>query len=87
LHFTVESALSLPEQFAAKENPSPIFVMFSASYDWSMWCKDIPFPKKYEIVRQRGFAPPCKRMQGYVFYKKYAIQIRPHMHFKLGELR
>jgi hypothetical protein len=83
--------LSLPDQFSkgcsSPKDYDPLFVMFSASYDWSMWCKDIPFSKAFEIVRERSFAPPCIRMQGHVFYKKYAIQIRPYMHFKLGELQ
>jgi hypothetical protein len=79
--------LSLPEQYSEKGKPAPLFIMFSASYDWSMWCKDISFNKAFELVRQRSFAPPCKRMQGHVFWKQYAIQIRPYMHFKLGELR
>ena len=75
--------LSLPSLFAG----NPLFIMFSASYDWSMWCKDLYFDKAFELVRQRSFAPPCKPMQGYVFWKQYAIQIRPYMHFKLGEFR
>jgi len=56
--------LSLPEQYYEKGKPDPLFIMFSASYDWSMWCKDIYFDKAFELARQRSFAPPCKRMQG-----------------------
>jgi len=74
--------LSLPELYG-----NAIFVMFSAMYDWTMWLKDIPFSRAYEIVRQRAFKPPCKRMQGYVFWKQYAIQMQPHRRFDLGELR
>lgn len=44
-------------------------------------------PKIFQIVRQRRFEPPCERLQGYTFYKKYAIKIRPHMDIILGELR
>jgi hypothetical protein len=61
--------------------------MFMASYDWSMWLKDTPFGKAFEIARQRGFAPPCRRMRGNVFWKKYTIKVRPFYDFKLSELR
>jgi hypothetical protein len=78
------SCYSLPDHFA---KPQPIFTMFSASYDWSMWCTNLLFAKIFQIVRQRRFEPPCERLQGYTFYKKYAIKIRPHMDIILGELR
>src|ERR1700730_4349255 len=52
-----------------------------------MWLRDIPFHKAYEIARERGFAPPCKRMRGMVFWKKYAIKVRPYNNFQLSELR
>jgi hypothetical protein len=61
--------------------------MFMASYDWSMWLRDTPFGKAFEIARQRGFEPPCKRMRRMVFWKKYAIKVRPFFDFKLSELR
>jgi hypothetical protein len=84
-----EFLLSLPERFpneADLSKPS-LFVMFMAGYDWSMWLKDTHFGKAFEIARQRGFAPPCMRMRGHVFWKKYAIKVRPFYDFKLSELR
>jgi hypothetical protein len=78
-----EYLLSLPDHFP----DDPIFIMFMASYDWSMWLQDTPVVKGFEIVRQRSFTPPCKRMMGMVFWKKYAVKVRPFYDFKLSELR
>jgi hypothetical protein len=68
-----EFLLSLPERFPKKPNV-PLYVMFSAMYDWSMWCQDIKFDKAFEIARQRGFVPPCKRMRGMAFLKEICRQ-------------
>jgi hypothetical protein len=78
-----EYLLSLPDHFP----DDPIFIMFMASCDWSMWLQDTPVGKGFEIVRQRSFTPPCKRMMGMVFWKKYAVKVRPFYDFKLSELR
>ncbi len=75
--------LSLPDKYEG----NPVFVMFAAMYDWSMWLKDVPFPAGYSIVKQRAFKPPCKRLQGYQFWKKWAIQMQPHRRLDIGELR
>ncbi len=81
--------LSLPEMFNPDDDKykRPVFVMFAAMYDWTMWLKDIPFPAAYSIVKQRAFKPPCKRLQGYQFWKKWAIQMQPHRRLDIGELR
>jgi len=78
-----EYLLSLPDHFPGK----PLFLMFSAGYDWSMWLQDIPFGKAFEVARQRGFAPPCRRMRGMVFGKNTLSRLRPYFDFKLSELR
>lgn len=82
-----EFLLSLPDQYNDEQGKPPLYIMSSASYDWSMWLRDTPFGKAFEIARQRGFDPPCKRMREMVFWKKYAIKLRPYYDFKLFELR
>jgi hypothetical protein len=77
----------LADHFSKEHRQPPLYLMFMASYDWSMWLHDTPFGKAFEIARQRGFEPPCKRMRGMVFWKKYAIKVRPFYDFKLSELR
>src|ERR1700730_2038615 len=81
-----DALLSLPERFPKKPY-NPLYLMFSAAYDWSMWCQDIKFNKAFEIAKERDFAPPCKLMRGKFFWGKYTIKIRPYYDFKLGELR
>jgi hypothetical protein len=83
----LEGLLSLSDHFPKEHGKPPLYVMFMASYDWSTWLRDTPFGKAFEIGRQRGFAPPCKRMRGMVFWRKYAIKVRPFYDFKLSELR
>jgi hypothetical protein len=83
-----KALLSLPEHFPGEgRKKPPLFLMFSAGYDWSMWLQDIGFGKAFEIARQRGFEPACRRMRGMVFWRKYCIKIRPYFDFKLSELR
>lgn len=53
-----EYLLSLPDHFPKEHGKAPLYLMFMASYDWSMWLRDITFDKAFEIARQRDFAPP-----------------------------
>ena len=79
--------LSLPGELKTDHPQSPVFVMFAAMYDWSMWLENVSFGRAYSIVRQREFEPPCKRRQGYQFLGRWAVQMQPHRKLDVGELR
>jgi hypothetical protein len=80
--------VSLPEHFEKMFGGlKPIFVMFAAMYDWSMWLFDNSFAKNYEIVKERMFRPPCRRVMAPVIIGKYIVQMRPYNSLKIAELR
>jgi hypothetical protein len=79
--------LSLPYELETNHPQQPIFVMFAAMYDWTMWQIDVSFGRAYSIVKQRQFEPPCKRRQGYQFLGQWAVQMQPHRKLDIGELR
>jgi hypothetical protein len=79
--------LSLPDEIENNHPQQPIFVMFAAMYDWTMWQIDVSFGRAHSVVKQRQFEPPCKRRQGYQFLGRWAVQMRPHQKLDIGELR